>query len=55
VETPSLVIARGAWFSGRTRMYRPVERSRPADAPDPGTVDASAPDLDAPDPGAPPA
>ena len=35
VETPSLVVARGAYFNGRTRMYRP-ERTRPSDAPDPG-------------------
>jgi cytoskeletal protein CcmA (bactofilin family) len=32
VETPSLVIERGAVFNGRTRMYRP-ERSLPAEAP----------------------
>ena len=34
VETPSLVIARGAYFNGRTRMYRP-ERTRQSDTPDP--------------------
>src|SRR5262245_56989206 len=34
VETPSLVIARGAYFNGRTRMYRP-ERARQSEAPDP--------------------
>lgn len=38
VETPSLVIARGATFNGRVRMYRP-ERSlqdpAPADGPPP--------------------
>jgi cytoskeletal protein CcmA (bactofilin family) len=32
VETPSLVIERGAVFNGRTRMYRP-ERELRADAP----------------------
>jgi cytoskeletal protein CcmA (bactofilin family) len=32
VETPSLVVARGAVFNGRTRMYRP-ERSLEPDAP----------------------
>jgi cytoskeletal protein CcmA (bactofilin family) len=32
VETPSLVIARGATFNGRTRMYRP-ERGLPTDPP----------------------
>ena len=31
VETPSLVIERGAFFSGRTQMYRP-ERALGADA-----------------------
>ena len=38
VETPSLVVARGATFNGRTRMYRPERnvRSAPAaDAPQP--------------------
>src|SRR5262245_14432069 len=34
VETPCLVIARGAYFNGRTRMYRP-ERTRQSEAPDP--------------------
>jgi cytoskeletal protein CcmA (bactofilin family) len=34
VQTPSLVIARGAYFNGRTQMYRP-ERTRPSEAPDP--------------------
>jgi cytoskeletal protein CcmA (bactofilin family) len=34
VETPCLVIARGAYFNGRTRMYRP-ERTRQSDAPEP--------------------
>jgi cytoskeletal protein CcmA (bactofilin family) len=32
VETPSLVVERGATFNGRTRMYRP---ERGAQAPDP--------------------
>jgi cytoskeletal protein CcmA (bactofilin family) len=35
VETPSLVIARGATFNGRTRMYRP-ERSLQAPAANSG-------------------
>lgn len=34
VETPSLVVARGATFNGRTRMYRP-ERSIQAETPEP--------------------
>ena len=36
VETPSLVVARGATFNGRTRMYRPeraVREPELADAP----------------------
>jgi cytoskeletal protein CcmA (bactofilin family) len=28
VETPSLVIERGAFFNGRTRMYRPEHAAR---------------------------
>ena len=32
VEAPSLVVARGAYFNGRIRMYRP-ERSLQTDAP----------------------
>jgi cytoskeletal protein CcmA (bactofilin family) len=32
VEAPSLVIARGAFFNGRTKMYRPVERAALIDA-----------------------
>jgi cytoskeletal protein CcmA (bactofilin family) len=38
VETPSLVIARGATFNGRTRMYRPehqLQASAPKEAPAP--------------------
>jgi cytoskeletal protein CcmA (bactofilin family) len=38
VETPSLVVERGATFNGRTRMYRP-ERSLQAPAPPPPSVD----------------
>ena len=37
VETPSLVIARGATFNGRTRMYRP-ERSLLAESPNPAAL-----------------
>jgi len=44
VETPSLVVARGATFNGRTRMYRPEHnlqapalRDAPAAAPLPET------------------
>jgi len=34
VETPSLVIERGAFFNGRTRMYRPEHELRaPAPVP----------------------
>ena len=37
VETPSLVIERGAFFNGRTRMYRPEHAARAsAPAPTPG-------------------
>ncbi|HTO09827.1 MAG TPA: polymer-forming cytoskeletal protein [Myxococcota bacterium] len=36
VETPSLVIARGATFNGRTRMYRP-EHALQSPAPQPET------------------
>jgi cytoskeletal protein CcmA (bactofilin family) len=39
VETPSLVIERGAFFNGRTRMYRP-ERGPRLDAPAPAQGDA---------------
>ena len=34
VETPSLVIARGATFNGRTRMYRPEHQLQAAPARD---------------------
>jgi cytoskeletal protein CcmA (bactofilin family) len=38
VETPSFVIERGAFFEGRTRMFRPEKAARrhsaPADSPD---------------------
>ena len=38
VETPSLVVARGATFNGRTRMYRPEQNLRaPATVPEPET------------------
>ena len=37
VETPSLVVARGATFNGRTRMYRP-ERSIQAESPGPAAL-----------------
>jgi cytoskeletal protein CcmA (bactofilin family) len=33
VETPSLVIERGAFFEGRTRMFRPEKVARPRPAP----------------------
>jgi cytoskeletal protein CcmA (bactofilin family) len=33
VETPSLVVVRGATFNGRTRMYRPERASTPAGHP----------------------
>ena len=41
VEAPSLVVMRGAFFNGRTRMYRPERSVAPADA-------AQAPDAAAP-------
>jgi len=46
VETPSLVIARGATFNGRTRMYRP-ERSVQAPAPPAQHASASTPESQA--------
>ena len=33
VEAPSLVVVRGAFFNGRTRMYRPEHNTAQADAP----------------------
>lgn len=45
VETPSLVIERGAFFQGATRMYRPevlARRSAPAES-EPAVVPAPAP------------
>ena len=41
VEAPSLVVMRGAFFNGRTRMYRP-ERNAHADAPAAQPADAPA-------------
>jgi cytoskeletal protein CcmA (bactofilin family) len=42
VETPSFVIERGAFFEGRTRMFRPEKVARPrpapADSPDARTL-----------------
>ncbi len=43
VETPSLVLARGATFNGRVRMYRP-ERSLQASAPEKLHASASLPE-----------
>ncbi len=34
VETPSLVVMRGATFNGRTRMYRPERSAQTAELPD---------------------
>lgn len=34
VETPSLVVMRGATFNGRTRMYRPERSAQTAPAPE---------------------
>jgi cytoskeletal protein CcmA (bactofilin family) len=42
VETPSLVVARGATFNGRTRMYRPERSVREAALAAP-TADAALP------------
>jgi cytoskeletal protein CcmA (bactofilin family) len=34
IETPSLVVLRGATFNGRTRMYRPESKIRTSELPD---------------------
>lgn len=48
VEAPSLVVMRGAFFNGRTRMYRPerVAHADPA-ALDPESTPAPTPTVDA--------